>query len=211
MDRLSGWRASGDQGLDLPHQCHRRTRNPSERERMKSTVGHWGDVQVRVVEEHIGVRSDWIFRDTKHVIIAHLTGSIRDIQTRLDSVDVAVPPLGVDEVSLVPAGRYYRAQAIGGLVRYAELRVSPDIDVDNGAARLARRDASLYRSIERLAELVGHTDDVSQLEAHSISHSVCVHMRETYGADGRVGHVDDVPALTARAVGQLRSYVRAHL
>jgi AraC family transcriptional regulator len=178
---------------------------------MKSTVGHWGDVQVRVVEEHIGVGSDWIVREAKHVVIVHLTGSIRDIQTRLDSVDVAVPPLRVDEVSLVPAGRHYRAQAIGGVVRYAELRVSPDIDVDNGAARLARRDASLYRSIERLAELVGHTDDVSQLAAHSISHSVCLHMRETYGADGRVGDVEDVPALTARAVGQLRSYVRAHL
>jgi AraC family transcriptional regulator len=178
---------------------------------MRSTVGLWGDVQVRVVEEHIGVGSDWIVRDAKHVIIAHLTGSIRDIQTRLDSVDVAVPPLGPDEVSLVPAGRYYRAQAIGGLVRYAELRVSPDIVVGDGEARLGGRDASLYRSIERLADLAGRTDDVSRMSAHSISHSVCLHMRETYGTDSRAGDVDHVPALTARAVGQLRSYVRAHL
>lgn len=189
---------------------------------MRSTVGHWGDVQVRVVDEHIGVGSDWNVRDTKHVIIAHLTGSIRDIETRLDSVDVAVSPLGPGEVSLVPAGRRYRAQAIGGLVRYAELRVSPkarwdavgtDVDVDNGEAQLGRRDESLYRAIERLADLAGRTDDVSQLAAHSISHAVCLHMRETYGggADGRVGDVEEVPALTARAVGQLRSYVRAHL
>jgi AraC family transcriptional regulator len=176
---------------------------------MRSIVGHWGDVQVRVVDEHIGVGSDWIVRDTQHVIIAHLAGSIRDIETRLDSVDVAVPPLGPGEVSVVPAGRRYRAQAIGGLVRYAELRVPPQVDA--GDARLARRDESLYRAIERLADLAGRTDDVSQMAAHSISHAVCLHMRETYGAAGCMGDVEEVPALTARAVGQLRSYVRSHL
>jgi AraC family transcriptional regulator len=187
---------------------------------MRSTVGHWGDVQVRVVDEHIGVRSNWIFCDTQHVLIAHLGGSIRDIETQLDSVDLAVPPLGAGDVSLVPAGRRYHARAIGGLVRYAEVRVAPkarwlavgtDVDVDHGEAQLGRRDESLYRAIERLAALTGRTDDVSQMAAHSISHSVCLHLRETYGANGRVGDVEDVPALTTRAVGQLRSYVRAHL
>lgn len=186
---------------------------------MRSTVGQWGDVQVRVVDEHIGVGSDWIVRDPRHVIIVHLAGSIRDIDTRLDDVGVAVPPLGSGEVSLLPAGRRYRAQAVGGLVRFAELRVAPrggwrgvgaDIDVGDGEAWLGRPDEALYRSIARLADLVGRTDDVAQLTAHSISHAVCLHLRETYGA-ARADDVEDVPALTAGAAEQLRSYVRGRL
>ena len=48
---------------------------------MRSTERRWGDVHIRVVEEHIGFGSDWSHREGDHVIIAHLDGQIGDIET----------------------------------------------------------------------------------------------------------------------------------
>ncbi|HWZ57664.1 MAG TPA: hypothetical protein VNW46_01715, partial [Gemmatimonadaceae bacterium] len=146
---------------------------------MTSAAGRWGAVQVRVVQEHVGVRTDWTVRDDNHVVIAHLHGSVRDIETEVDGVGAAVAPLGADEVSLVPAGRRYRAQATGGLIRYAELRVAPDAGMHDSGVRLGHRDAFLHRSIQRLADLIARTDDVAGMAGHSVSHAAYLHVHES--------------------------------
>jgi AraC family transcriptional regulator len=184
---------------------------------MSSIEGRWGDdVRISVVREHIGLGSEWTHCEDAHVIIAHLDGPIRGVETQVEGVAVAAPPLGPDHVHLVPAGSRYGAQARGGLVRFADLRVAPgalretigDDVVGRGGVRLVRRDAFLYRSIERLAELTGRTDDVSQMAGHAISHALLLHLHETYG-DARAG--DEAAALTEGAARDLQAYIRANL
>jgi AraC family transcriptional regulator len=187
---------------------------------MRSTERRWGDVHIRVVEEHIGFGSDWSHREDDHVIIAHLDGRIRDIETCVEGIGAPVGPLSAGNVSLIPARRSYHAQAHGGLVRYATVRVAPralqqsigEDMIAGGMVRLVHGDPFLYGAVQRLAGLAARTDDVSHMVAHSVSHAALHHLHDTYGADGRGAVVDrDVPLLTVSAATLLQQFVREHL
>ena len=176
---------------------------------------------MRVEHEYVGTRTDWTVRSADHVLIAHLDGSLRSIETQVDGVAVAVAPLTGGDVSLVPAGHQYDAQATGSVVRYAVVRVTPaalNESVSDGtdgaldAVRLGHRAGFLYQSIQRLAGLIGRADDASHIAAHGVSHVICVHLHDIKNDARRNPRTPRAArGFTASSARYLRSFIHANL
>lgn len=181
--------------------------------------GRWGAVELVVTREDIRAATAWRMREDRHAVIIHLGGPMRQLETELDGVVARPGPPAAGDIWVVPAGRSYASQARGGTIRYGVLYVDPrslaelaGTGPEGGeiAPRFAHRDEFLYRSVERLAELIGHGDDVSEMLGTSLGQALALHLIQRYQAgDPTPGQRG--PRLTEQAQARLQERIHAHL
>lgn len=177
--------------------------------------GRWGAVELVVTREDIRADTSWRLREARHAVIVHLGGPMRRLETELDGVAARPGPPSAGDIWVVPAGRRYASQASGGRIRYGVLYVEPealaDLAGDGGIApRFAHRDEFLYRSVERLAELIGQDDDVSGMLGAGLGQALALHLAQHYRThDAAAG--PDGPRLSERAQTRLQERIHAHL
>jgi AraC family transcriptional regulator len=146
---------------------------------------------------------------------------MHELETELEGGGTSRGRRTSGEMWLIPAGRRYASRARGGIITYAELYIAPDTlaelvgeraKIEEIAPRLAHRDEFLYRSVQRLAGLIGQADDLSEMLGQTLSRASCLHLLREYRAGsgsqpaGRNG-----PIPTPRAAQSLQEYVQAHL
>lgn len=151
--------------------------------------GRWGAVELAVTREDIRAAASWRMREARHAVIVHLGGPMRQLETELDGVAARPGPPAAGDIWVVPAGRSYASQAHGGTIRYGVLYLDPEslsaLSGSDGriAPRFAHRDEFLYRSVERLAGLIGRGDDLSEMLGASLGQALSLHLVQHYRAD----------------------------
>ena len=180
--------------------------------------GRWGPVELVVTQEDIRAATTWRMREARHAVIVHLGGPMRRLETELDGTGASPEPPSAGDIWVVPAGRAYASRARGGTIRYGVLYVDPQLlarVAGPGAditPRLGHRDEFLYRSVERLAGLIGRGDDLSTTLGDSLGQAAALHLADGYRADARTGAGSRPgPQLTERAAARLRDHIHAHL
>lgn len=151
---------------------------------------HWPDVELVLCREDIRQRTLWAIDAPRHTVIVHLGGTMRELDTEIDGVGATHAPPSPGDIWLVPAGKRYASQAMGQVITYAELRISPTADVDIGAdrrvpieglmPRLGHRDEFLHYSVARLGRLSQQDDDVSAMMAERLQLLLRQHLYDGY-------------------------------
>lgn len=151
---------------------------------------HWPGVELLLCREDIRQRTLWAIDQPRHTVIVHLGGAMRELDTEIDGVGATHMPPSPGDIWLVPAGKRYASQATGQVITYAELRVSPDADVDVGIdrrvpmeglmPRLGHRDEFLHYSVSRLGRLSQQADDLSGMMAERLQLLLRQHLYEGY-------------------------------
>jgi AraC family transcriptional regulator len=179
--------------------------------------GRWGPVELVVTREDIRAATAWRMHEPRHAVIVHLGGPMKRLETELDGVAAKPGPPAAGDIWVVPAGRRYASQASGGRIRYGVLYVEPEAlaelagpEGDTIAPRFARRDELLYRSVERLAELIGQDDDMSAMLGTSLGQALALHLAQRYRT-GDAAAGPRGPRLTERAQARLQERIHAHL
>jgi AraC family transcriptional regulator len=179
----------------------------------------WPGVELLLEEQDIHTPSTWTIQGDDHAVIVHLSGRIRQVETQIDGVGSLVAPLGPGEISIVPAGHSYRCRAHGGIVTYGTLRIRSsafrEILGACGAAGelrvgLGQRDGFVYESVRRLAQLAGHTDDMSQMIGAGLIQALCGHLYQTYQT-GMTDQAAERSAFTVATARLVQQYVQDHL
>jgi AraC family transcriptional regulator len=181
----------------------------------------WRGVELRVTTEDICASTTWSNHEDRHAVIVHLDGPMHELETELEGGGTSRGRRTPGEMWLIPAGRRYVSRARGGIITYAALYIAPDTlaaligeraKVEAIAARLAHRDEFLYRSVQRLAGLIGQTDDLSEMLGETLSQALCLHLLREYRAGSGSGSADRPgPVLSPAAARLVQEYVHAHL
>lgn len=181
------------------------------------TEGRWGAVELAVTREDIRAAASWRMREARHAVIVHLGGPMQQLETELDGVAARPGPPAAGDIWVVPAGRSYASQARGGTIRYAVLYVDPrslaELAGPEGGRivpRFAHRDEFLYRAVERLAELIGRDDDMSEMLGASLDQALSLHLLQHYRAD-EAAPGPRGPLLSRRAQERLQEHIHARL
>ncbi|KGM31842.1 helix-turn-helix domain-containing protein [Inquilinus limosus] len=177
--------------------------------------GRWGPVELVVTREDIRAATAWQMREPRHAVIVHLGGPMKRLETELDGVAARPGPPSAGDIWVVPAGRRYASQASGGRIRYGVLYVEPEALTELAgdgriAPRFAHRDEFLYRSVERLAGLIGEDDDLSGMLGDSLGQALALHLAQRYRT-GPAAAGPRGPRLNERAQARLQERIHTHL
>ncbi len=152
--------------------------------------GSWATSGFFSATQDIRGGTTWGIRREADTVIVHLGGRIDRLETELEGCGALSEPPMAGEIWIVPSGQRYRSQAMGGLVHYAELHLSPDVAkaIVGGAffpkpvrPRAGFLDPFLHRAVLRLEALAQRSDDVSRLAAESLSQAILLDFYGRYG------------------------------
>jgi AraC family transcriptional regulator len=183
----------------------------------------WSSARVLVRTEEISRPRSWKDVNTNHTVIVNLGGLTSHFEAELDDGTRSLEPPTIGDMSIVPAGRAFAGMFQGHTNTYAIWEMPPDdlarLADEVGISRppeivphLAHRDELICRAVERLADLVESTNNLSDLLADSINRTVGLHLIATY--DVRAARR---PAPTGRQIlspkvtAALQEYIDAHL
>lgn len=180
----------------------------------------WPGLEVTFRSDDIRRPTDWRIHDRRHSVVVHLGGHMQRLETELDGFGGSSGPAMAGEVWTAPAERRYASHACGTEIRYAVLRFEPDIaDTLCGsregrrdlAARAGFQDAFLLQAVRRLQAVVAQTDDVSELLAQTLSHSIGLHMCLAYAPGSHAPRPTTGPSLSAATARHLREFIHDRL
>ncbi|WP_343225800.1 KR domain-containing protein [Lysobacter sp. BMK333-48F3] len=119
--------------------------------------------------ESIAEPTQWRLQHDRHTLIVHLDGAMRRLDTRIEGAGRLRLPPAPGDLWLIPAGREYRGEALGGQIAYAELSIDPArFDPCRRAAaglgaRMKQRDPFVHGLAARLAGLSGADDELAAM------------------------------------------------
>lgn len=136
--------------------------------------------------ERITTPTDWGFAESHHVIVVHLAGRLRRLETVFDNgpTQTILPEAG--DSWIIPAGARYAAAAVaerpGDEVRYCEIRLSPGLFGRRALTpRAGHKDGLLYHMVVRMAALARRDDDLAGLLRASLAEAIQLHIADTLG------------------------------
>lgn len=182
------WRAHGQYSMfKLPLSPHRLgTGNPPTAIQERYYTGH--GLKVRFAEEEISRPTDWTINASSHTVIVHLGGRMDHLETELDGKGSSFGPAVMGEVWCIPAGRRYASFAIGTSIQFAVYSIpaspspsSPDnwnsSDFSPAAGQLNQK---LLHQTQRMHEVLSQRDDLSALEAESLTNFALDTIHQSY-------------------------------
>lgn len=185
--------------------------------------------------ESIAQPTQWSLHHDQHSLIVHLDGPMRRLQTRIEGIGRLRARPAAGDLWLIPAGRRYQGEALGGEIAYAELTLDPARLADlSGAAfdpsardasgraathltaRMKHHDPLVHSLAARLARLSGETDDLAAMLCESLGQALCLYLLREYGAASTSAQALERTCAPASRLGaarrrRLEDYIRAHL
>lgn len=158
----------------------------------------------------------WKLNSAQPIVVVHLSGAIRRLETELDGAGSLLHPPMNGEIWVVPARARYASVACGGVIRYAELFLDPDAFPDSSPGlrsvpirpRAGHYDQHLYRTVQRLQFLTGQTGDLARMEAECLSRALYFHFfREYSEAPVPALRKRNLPVLQPQECRILREYI----
>lgn len=164
--------------------------------------------------ERVATPTDWTFAESCHVIVVHLAGRLRRLETTFDNgpVQAVLPDPG--DSWIIPAGRRYAAAALGigngNEISYCEIRLPPTLLGGRDLAPLAgHKDGLLHQAVLRMAALLSRRDDFAGLQRASLAETIRLHLADTLGIAPPPPQPTD-PRRFAELIGYLREHLDGH-
>lgn len=199
---------------DLPHP----TTHPLQPgERVALAGGAWHGVRVDYYLENISTPALWTFDESDHVVVAHLGGRIHAIRSQLDHAGRMNETPASGELYIIPARHAYRTEAVGGLVRYAEMHLDPQLvsAVQGNPAELrpllGHYDPFLHQALLQLASWCARQDDLASLAASSLAHTLLYRLVDRCSTHMPPATASSHLRLTAREARQVEQYIAESL
>lgn len=169
--------------------------------------------------ESIARPTQWSLHHDRHSLIVHLDGTMRRLQTRIEGAGRLRAPPAPGDLWLIPAGRRYLGEALGGEIAYAELTLDParcatwsGRAAAGLGARMKQRDPLVHALAARLAGLSGEADDLAAMLRESLGQALGLHLLREYGDPPASGPAAaPPPRLGAAQRRRLQDYIHAHL
>lgn len=181
------------------------------------TTGRRGPLAVSRTSEDIRKHTGWEIHQDEHMIIIHLHGEMRGLETRIEGQRIYRGPAVPGGVWLIPGGSRYSSHACGRTIEYAHLEISRsalselsnNADATCGELNLSfgTPDPFMFRAVNRLFELWHSTDDVSLMTSDSIAHAMCWHIIDRYGRASRRERSTGPHALSAKTQQHLVDFI----
>ncbi|MGN7920243.1 MULTISPECIES: helix-turn-helix domain-containing protein [Lysobacter] len=166
--------------------------------------------------ESIAEPTQWRLQHDRHTLIVHLDGSMRRLDTRIEGVGRLRLPPAAGDLWLIPAGRRYQGEALGGEIAYAELTIDParfgpcrDGAADL-AARMKQRDPFVHGLAARLAALCDQGDDLAAMLREALGQALGLHLLREYGRRPAVVAAT-APRLQPAQRQRIEDYIQAQL
>jgi AraC family transcriptional regulator len=159
------------------------------------TTGQRGPLTVSKTCEDIRNHTGWEIHQDDHIVIIHLQGEMRDLETQIEGKGVYRGPAIPGGVWLIPGGCRYSSHAFGRTIEYARLEISRqsllqlsgNSDTPRGELNwtFGIPDPFMFRAVNRLFDLWDSTDDISLMTSESIAQALCWHLIDCYGTGRR--------------------------
>lgn len=178
-------------------------------------------LKVRFAEEEISRPTDWTINESTHTVIVHLGGRMDHLETELDGKGNSFGPAVIGEVWCIPAGRRYASYAFGTSIQYAVYSIpaspypsSPDSWIlSNFSPTAGQLNQKLFQQTQRLHELFSQRDDISTLEAESLTSLVLSTIHQSYCSPENLATRTsrNSPEFTSDQVRALREFIHDQL
>lgn len=166
--------------------------------------------------ESIAEPTQWRLQHDRHTLIVHLDGAMRRLDTRIEGAGRLRLPPAPGDLWLIPAGREYRGEALGGQIAYAELSIDPArFDPCRRAAaglgaRMKQRDPFVHGLAARLAGLSGADDELAAMLREALGQALGLHLLREYGP-GPPARAAPPAQLTQLQRRRIEDYIQAQL
>lgn len=198
---------------------HQSAPEPRPGERLALAGGEWGGLRLVCAVENIAEPTLWTFNEPQHVIVTHLGGTIRNLRMRMErGGNLREPPAG-GEMFVIPARHAYRTEAVGGMVRYAELYIDPGalaaIPGRTAASELRPRlgyfDPFVHQAVLRLAAWAARRDDLASLAAGSLAQTLMLHLADKLAVEPPRTAASPHVRLSPAGIRTIEEYIAGHL
>ncbi|MGJ7903194.1 helix-turn-helix domain-containing protein [Lysobacter sp. 1R34A] len=169
--------------------------------------------------ESIAEPTQWRLQHDRHTLIVHLDGAMRRLDTRIEGAGRMRLPPAAGDLWLIPAGRRYQGEALGGEIAYAEFTIDParfgpcrDGAADL-AARMRQRDPFVHGLAARIAGLSDQGDDLAAMLREALGQALGLHLLREYGvtSGGPSGSAAAAQRLQPAQRRRIEDYIQAHL
>lgn len=144
----------------------------------------WQSLQALFARESISRPTDWSIRDDRHVVIIHLSGMMKVLETELDRRLGSIGPATPGELWSVPAGSEYASFAQGGDIEFAVFYLPKRSSTQDSELELSPlsgvRDDTLLSMVRRLTETSIEHHDTSKMESETLADAIGDHIRLRY-------------------------------
>lgn len=168
----------------------------------------WPGIELLASRDDIRGGVDWEIAERRDVVIVHLGGRMRGLETELDGRGGRCGPASPGDVWTIPAGWDYASRASGTTIRYGVLYLEPTGD---GIAPVAGvRDEALHRALLGLMAAAEEPGDLGAMRAESLAFEAREHILRAYGRGGGLPQPAG-PRLGPDGASRLREFVRENI
>ena len=177
------------------------------------TRSEWPEMVLHYARESIRRPTDWEIREDRNVIIVHLGGEMKELETQLDGRCGSVGPATPGEIWSIPSGRDYASYALGGEIEFAVLYLTSSTQSDGVEIELLSgvRDDALYKMVRRLVRRSGEDSDTAQMESETLVESISSHIYSQHLVAGSAKHEIPAKQLNSLQARMIREYVWENL
>ena len=169
----------------------------------------WPEMVLHYARESIRRPTDWEIREDRNVIIVHLGGEMKELETQLDGRCGSVGPATPGEIWSIPSGRDYASYALGGEIEFAvlyltESTISEGIEIE---ALSGARDDALHSMARRLVRSSITDSDTGRMESEALVESISTHIYSQYAISGAEKRQFPAKRLSSLQARMIREYV----
>ena len=169
----------------------------------------WPEMVLHYARESIRRPTDWEIREDRNVIIVHLGGEMKELETQLDGRCGSVGPATPGEIWSIPSGRDYASYALGGEIEFAvlyltESTISEGIEIE---ALSGARDDALHSMARRLVRSSITDSDTGRMESETLVESISTHIYSRYAISGTEKRQIPAKRLSSLQARMIREYV----
>lgn len=144
----------------------------------------WAGMEAHFARETISRPTDWTIREERNVLIVHLKGRMKLLETELDGRLGSVGPATPGELWSVPAGSNYASFAHGDDIEFAVLYLPSEITSSFTDFQMAPlfgvRDDHLHAMVRKLNQVTTASDDIAIMQAETLADEISQHVSSAW-------------------------------
>lgn len=181
-------------------------------------LGHsWPGLKVRFAVEEISRPTDWAITAPSHTVIVHLGGRMNLLETEFDGRGSSFGPAVTGEVWCIPAGCRYASYAEGTSIQYAVFSIPSMTDQqfkgagpgDELSPAAGHLNQTLLLQTQCLLEFISQEDDLSKMEAESLTNSIIGTVSQSYSTRDPAAHTPhrNSPVFSSHQTRALQEFI----